>query len=1422
MSDTNNVESLGLESMIPFAQYYRQFGVRRPVQLVAPTLVPMELLDLPRDSILHFVSTDESMYGMPADEYILRNAQGIVMVDHITELAGTEGTPRPTRLPPGGMIRDYHRKYRKTRMVSKLEMALKNPRQLLIENYALLPHLYRYMASYFRGYNKWLNIQTTMWKRVGELAKVTERRQFLMCRLPKILPTLSQLRRGEGGMSRNTLAAFTESESLFILELWKWLGDKALREKSVLSKASDEALSKMNLIWTESGKWFVMDLGLINEWRRTEENKGVVEPEQLQKRFLRLLMFLYEVRTTTQLASGEGQDPLAVKSTPLQIKVPGTDESVAKTIRLKVGLDVDGLPDQHVEETAENLAAIDEAITKDLEALEKISSSSVAVSEDEHLIGPTEEVSPVATYVPEERTLGGSVMTKVDVLADNGLLSGAEYRRFQTIASAYERLKDPYGQAGSLAEATQIKAEDLKISDKPQIPDIVTVTDKSMLKSSLFEFDSKYIDKVLKKDILRSVLGFQHAGIAITDYTVENSEDALNAYETHTVELAPVQGKTSTVRFRVPKVNDDGTFKANGVRYRLRKQRGDMPIRKLNSRSVALTSYHSKMFVNRSEKVVYNYPQWLTNQIAAIGMNPNDDRISNMMMSEVFDSTVKVPRIYSTMATRFRSFTLNGIDFFFDYEARGSFFADYAAYERPGLVVIGVDRASKMPVLVDNTNMLYSLKDANMTPIGSIESMLGLEGKGPIEMAEVKIFNKLIPVGLFLSYHMGFSRLLEVLKVRYRRVPTGERLNLSEDEFAVRFEDESFIFSRDQQLAMMVLAGFQMFEDSIRNYPAHLFDKRDIYFNILDQENIGVRYLREIDLLMDLFVDPITEEILRDMKEPTDLVGLLLRSCELLLTDWAPDETDMEYMRVKGYERIAGTVYTELVKAVRLQRARGAIANAKIELPPYAVWQSIQQDPAVKLVEESNPVHNLKEKEEITYSGTGGRSGRSMVRRTRVFHKNDMGVISEATKDSADVAITTFLTADPNLVSLRGVTKRADDTNGPTSYLSTSALLAPAADRDDPKRVNFISIQQSSGTFAKGYRATPLRTGYEQVMAHRTDDLFAYTAKGKGKITELTSKAVTIAYEDGSSKSIEIGRRFGTAAGLVFPHSLKSDLKVGDTVDVGDIVAYNEHYFETDSLNPKQALWKGGALVKTAIMECVDTLEDSSAISEATAKLLETDVTQIRDIIVDFDQTIHGLVNTGEDVDIDSILCTIEDAVTAQNNLFDDESIETLRLLSANTPRAKFKGKVEKIEVFYNGDIDDLSPSLQELAAESDRNRRRLSRELKTTYTTGRVDDSMSIEGTSLAFEKAVIRVYITGPVAAGVGDKGVFANQMKTIFGRVMSGINRTESGEDIGAIFGYQSISDRIVLSPEIMGTTNTLLKIISKRVADAYRGK
>lgn len=60
----------------------------------------------------------------------------------------------------------------------------------------------------------------------------------------------------------------------------------------------------------------------------------------------------------------------------------------------------------------------------------------------------------------------------------------------------------------------------------------------------------------------------------------------------------------------------------------------------------------------------------------------------------------------------------------------------------------------------------------------------------------------------------------------------------------------------------------------------------------------------------------------------------------------------------------------------------------------------------------------------------------------------------------------------------------------------------------------------------------------------------------------------------------------------------------------------------------------------------------------------------------------------------------------------------------------------------------------------------------------------------------------------------------MKTVFSEVLPHEIRTESGEIIDAIFGQKSIADRIVLSPELIGTTNTLLDVIGKRASEIYR--
>ena len=65
-----------------------------------------------------------------------------------------------------------------------------------------------------------------------------------------------------------------------------------------------------------------------------------------------------------------------------------------------------------------------------------------------------------------------------------------------------------------------------------------------------------------------------------------------------------------------------------------------------------------------------------------------------------------------------------------------------------------------------------------------------------------------------------------------------------------------------------------------------------------------------------------------------------------------------------------------------------------------------------------------------------------------------------------------------------------------------------------------------------------------------------------------------------------------------------------------------------------------------------------------------------------------------------------------------------------------------------------------------------------------------------------------------------MFANQLKSCIGEKLEAEMISEDGDEIEAIFGYRSIEARIVLSPIVIGTTTTLLKVIGRNAARLYR--
>lgn len=374
-----------------------------------------------------------------------------------------------------------------------------------------------------------------------------------------------------------------------------------------------------------------------------------------------------------------------------------------------------------------------------------------------------------------------------------------------------------------------------------------------------------------------------------------------------------------------------------------------------------------------------------------------------------------------------------------------------------------------------------------------------------------------------------------------------------------------------------------------------------------------------------------------------------------------------------------------------------------------------------------------------------------------------------------------------------------------------------------PRRTGFVSVQNAQTISCKGAVVAPLRTGFESVVAHRVGNMFAVTAEQDGKVMLLDERHIVLQYKDGSTETHQLGRRFGVMSGTTMVHDLITDLKEGAAFKQGEVLAWNQQYFERDAMNPRQVLYKMSAMARVAMVETTTTFEDASAITPHFAKKMATDKCIVRKIRVRFDREIRGLVKPGDVLAGDSILCTIENPLGADNSLiYDEKSRETLADISSATPRSKTKGTVELIEVLYNGDIEDMSPTLKKITQASDKLISRTAELRGEPKITGQVSSGFRVDNVAVAEDEAVIKVYISGEASMGIGDKLTFANQLKSIVSAMLVGEHSTEDGQPIDVFFSYTSAKNRIVESVSVIGTTNALLIEGGKKIVSAYRGK
>jgi len=963
-------------------------------------------------------------------------------------------------------------------------------------------------------------------------------------------------------------------------------------------------------------------------------------------------------------------------------------------------------------------------------------------------------------------------------------------------------------------EDIQVTKEETKLLDTP------TVFDKRDLHDPIGVMNRKYIEKAYLKDQLAVIYSLQSSGYLVEDISSEVNNDVLGKSIMYSIKIKSLRDTSVTIKQKLPFINPDGSFVMHGTPMRMRTQIGDAPIKKISSTSVGLTSYYgSKLFITKAEFKKDDIGFNISKQLTALNNLPESEL--NALVNGVIDLTdVKVPLVYNQMARYLRQFKYSEFFITLDYHNRLNVIKDeelLKQLEGDNYVIIGSNSKGKYLLLDfdNNVTIMNGKKIEKSLPL--LEFLTVNVSKLPIEGAFIEIKGKRVPVGLLLSYYYGFDKLLKSLGIKYREVDTGKSLNLLPTEYPIRFMDRAVILNDITGVNGVILGGFSSIDKILRGVDSVTLNTKDGIRLVCAEMSFNNRDINEFDLLDDLFVDPITKRVLGLMNEPKTFRGLLIRASELLVDDFVKHPKDLGGVVFRGNERINGMLYSTLVAGVRDQNNRRGRLHSKMSINPYDVWAKIQIDSTTVLIDNLNPFTAIKQTEEITYTGAGGRSKETLTKPTRVHHVSEVGVTSEANRDSGDVGIGAFYSAQPVLTNIYGVMSPITSELAPSNIISTSGMTFPFFTHDDPKRAMFGGVQNSHTLAMVGQKAMPVRTGYETLMGDRVSDIFVLTAKENGKVVKVNKNEILVRYESGKEERGRLGQWFTREqANVSYSHNNVANIKEGAKFIKGETLAYDETFYEVDIFDSKRVIMKNGILLRTRIVDNDATNEDSTAISVSTANLIKIKMTYSKSIRVEATNEIVDVKNIGDKVKQGDGLLTITNSMISDGtDSLSKTTIEGLSELKRRTKEAPASGKIVDIQVLYHCKIEDISKTIRLVVDESDK---RL--QLRTgEKITGKIGPGYSIEGKPLTEGFIEIKYLIESEKDAGHADKGVLGVQLKCTIGHVFDDRVRTIDDKPIQLYFGRRPIGARIVNSPDYIGALSTIIEAIKDKAIKAY---
>ena len=1436
-----NYQVDGNEAML-YNMFVKLYGTREKVNdVTSPRYTPVGDIMLPRNSLIHYQQQTPGEIGPSNTAPFISNYDKRINIYFNPTYETVLGVTKILNTQLSSVIKGYegsHFNYVRTR---NFQSVIGKEGELLVNDLAIgqVPVVYK-RRTVFTPFQHTYNNLYTLIDSVNDFAKYN-RHQFIHIDLPRTFPSFKSLQLNfekykkffneEHEIIRYDkipLQPFQAGQSFWLFDLYGILMGYEDAKFSQFNRLSDQARRQLEIIFTYNGKCWIVNLqNVINLLSYSDKPKDTSASALRINYFKRFYLSLISLVTPISEVVGtvgneednsgkkdaEVQDRIDDYDEPQEERVPGQDSSVDADPGPSSLADLYASPkgnDNVQVDTARDAGTQNDNQVPNNNPVED-TTNDVSIDSwgedvpDELFERTTVEDATISSAAAASPT--STIERQISDLSRTGQLTSKEKDFFERAANAY---KDIEIGGRSLEEIANITPEDMVLKDTPIAPDSIVITDKSALKSRTELLGTEYIKNILQRNILEMILhGTQNGGTALLDLEMDSTITADSKYVMYKMKTQRVKGGQSTRTFRLPMVEEDGTFTINGVKSYAQLMRMELPIRKISPTKVALTSYYDKkLMVERSTKKVDDYARWLR---ASIIERSYEDKSLQVSLGGFKPPKDEVCYYYSVLASRFKAISTPEYTFNFDTVALVDGKKELAKLCNANSWLLGFK--GDHPILIDGTG-LVTVDGAEQ---GYIEELLGLNiARAPIPTATVNINGYHFPAVCVLSYWIGFNKLLRILKAEYRTLEPDQRPNLGADEYMVQFADERLVFNRRDELTTLIVSGLRKL-NNLAHFSRSNLDDPNVWFGLIGDPRVKPSHFKEMTMLYDMFIDPITMRLLKRMKYPFIMDKLIIEAVKLMLSNESKHEIEITEQRFVGYERFAGHVYRELVKSTRAARNKPNNGKVTLDLNPEAIMMNIITDSSCQASEEVNPVHQVKQQEEVTFGGTLGRSDRAMVRRTRGQLPNYEGIISEAGKDSGKVGFISYLTSDAKLVDLYGNVnvKEKTTTVGRGSVVMN---LLYGTTKDDTKRTLFSGVQQSQVMIADNYVINPLRTSYDTVLAYRTSDLYSSVAREDGEVTEINQFGMKVKYKDGTEGLFNLGYEIGKGAGEYHKHLKVTDCKVGQKVTKGMVLAWDEGFFGRDNVDPTRVVWKAGALARIALIEDQFTFEDSIGIVKSFADASTSPFLKPNDFKVDSTQSIKLHVKVGDTVEYDQILCDIQNPESAAFE-FDTSEFDGLDRLGIKQVKAKQSGVITKIDVVYNGDVETWDPSLQDFIKKQNSYRAKSAAYKVNTATTGNVGGNTTVGKSKVYYNTAVVYIYIDNKIKTTTADKFVVGNQMKGTVGFIYEHPIYTTDGRPVDITFSLKSLLNRMVLSLRDKLVANEVNNVYTERMIEKY---